>query len=225
MRCSTIGNDCVGNLYTYFLGNRERPIHKWQHYFPVYERHFAPFAGRPCLFFEIGAGAGGSAQMWKRYFGPYAKIVSIDINPACKSFEESQIDVRIGSQDDVAFLSSVIEEFGQPDIVLDDGSHMMNHIISSFNFLYPRLSRQGIYLVEDLHTAYWDEYGGGVRKEGTFIELCKNLIDELNADHARGVVQPTDFTKATTSICFYDSIVVFEKSKFISKESIMTGNE
>jgi hypothetical protein len=44
--------------------------------------------------------------------------------------------------------------------VLDDGSHVMSHINASFTVLYPGLNRNGVYLVEDLHTAYWDEYEG-----------------------------------------------------------------
>jgi cephalosporin hydroxylase len=79
------------------------------------------------------------------------------------------------------FLQSIVDEFGAPDIVLDDGSHMMTHVVASFEFLYPRIAKNGIYMVEDLHTAYWDEYEGGLHKPATFIELCKNLIDELNA--------------------------------------------
>ena len=45
--------------------------------------------------------------------------------------------------------------------VLDDGSHQMHHIVATFNFLYQRLPKNGVYMVEDLHTAYWKEYGGG----------------------------------------------------------------
>jgi len=50
--------------------------------------------------------------------------------------------------------------------------------------------KNGIYMVEDLHTAYWEEYEGGLRKSSTFIELCKNLIDELNADHIVALLRP-----------------------------------
>ena len=103
---------------------------------------------------------------------PHARIIGIDIKPECKQFEEGQISVRIGSQSDVHFLGRIIDEFGCPDIVLDDGSHVMADIVTSFNFLYPRTEKRGIYMVEDLHTAYWEEYGGGLSRDGTFIEKC-----------------------------------------------------
>jgi cephalosporin hydroxylase len=198
-------------------------MHKWKHYFPVYERHFRDFIYKPVTFVEIGCGRGGSLQMWKRYFGPHARIVGIDILPECKQFEEDQIEIRIGAQQDLQFLESLVAEFGPPDIVLDDGSHVMSHVIASFKFLYPRVAKNGVYMVEDLHTAYWEEYEGGLRKPTTFIELSKNLVDELNADHSRGALVPTEFTKTTLSMHFYDSVTVFEKGAHTKKWAPQIG--
>jgi SAM-dependent methyltransferase len=211
------------NLWSDFLTNDQRVIHKWKHYFPIYERHFRPWVYRPVTFIEIGCGEGGSLQMWKRYFGPHARIVGIDIEPESSRFAEDQIDIRIGAQQDLDFLQRLIDEFGAPDIVLDDGSHIMSHVCASFNFLYPKLSSSGIYMVEDLHTAYWPEYEGGHQRQGTFIELCKQLIDQLNADHARGQPAPTEFTHSTLSMHFYDSVVAFERGRHTAKLAPQTG--
>jgi len=213
------------SLWSDFLTNDGRVIYKWKHYFPIYERHFKDFVSKPVTFIEIGCGSGGSLQMWKRYFGPHARIVGIDIKPECKQFEEDQIEVRIGDQSDEGFLNSVIEEFGTPDIVLDDGSHIMNHIVASFRSLYHRMSKSGIYLVEDLHTAYWSDHEGGLHKPSTFIEISKGLIDELNADHTRGALSSTAFTQSTLSMHFYDSVIVFERGTHTKKFALLTGSE
>lgn len=210
-------------LWSDFLTNDKRIIHKWKHYFPIYERHFKDFVYKPVTFIEIGCGLGGSLQMWKRYFGPHARIIGIDIDPECKKFEEDQIEIHIGEQQDSRFLEAVLEQVGTPDIVLDDGSHVMNHILASFQFLYPKLAKNGIYMVEDLHTAYWEEYEGGLRKPSTFIEVCKNLIDELNADHTRGALPPTQFTETTMSMHFYDSVVMFERGTTRKKFGLEIG--
>jgi len=196
---------------------------KWKHYFPVYQRHFGKFVNTDVIFIEIGCGVGGSLQMWKRFFGPRARIIGIDINPACRAFSEDKIEVCIGDQSDPEFLDRIVQEYGPPDGVLDDGSHMMAHIHASFATLYPKVSRNGVYLVEDLHAAYWEEYEGGLGRPGSFIETCKGLIDELNADHARGALDPTPFTHSTMSIHFYDRIVVFEKRRHTVKQSIKIG--
>ena len=212
------------SLYGDFLNNKDRPIHKSLNYFPVYERHFSRYINQPLTMIEIGTGGGGSSQMWRRYFGSFARIVSLDIREECKAFEDAQVSIRIGDQSDTVFLQAVLDEFGPPDIVLDDGSHVMRHVVDTFAYLYPRTARNGVYMVEDMHTAYWDEYGGGLRRPDTFIEICKGLVDELNADHTRGAMPPTAFGKETVSMHFYDSIVCFERGLTPSKASVVTGD-
>lgn len=151
--------------------------------------------------------------MWKKYFGPFAQIIGIDIKEKCKDFEGDQVSIRIGDQSDHKFLAEIVEEFGPPDIVLDDGSHQMEHIASSFEFLYPRLTKNGVYMVEDLCTAYWEEFGGGLGKEASFIEKCKHLVDKLNTEHTRGKLEEDEFSKSTLSMHFYNSMVAFEKGQ------------
>ncbi len=207
------------SLWADFQNNTGRVINKWKHYFPAYEKHFARYVNRPMNFIEIGCGNSGSLHMWKRYFGPHAQIIGLDILPECKTIETDQIAIRIGDQSDLTFLEAVIEEFGTPDIVLDDGSHIQEHIAASFSFLYPRTAPDGVYMVEDLHTAYWNDYGGGLHKDGSFIERCKNMIDELNADWSRGALRPTDFTRTTQSMHFYDGIAAFERGRTLKKNA------
>src|SRR3954465_11547417 len=149
------------SLWLDFLTNDRRLIHKWKHYFPIYERHFQRFVNTDVVFLEIGCGRGGSLQMWKRFLGPHARIVGVDIEERTKSYEEEQIDVRIGDQSDAAFLQSLIDEFGPPDIVLDDGSHLSSHMVASFEYLYPRMSSTGVYMVEDMHANYSGKFEGG----------------------------------------------------------------
>jgi hypothetical protein len=42
------------SLWAEFLTNDRRVIHKWTHYFPIYEHHFARYVNRPMVFLEIG---------------------------------------------------------------------------------------------------------------------------------------------------------------------------
>ena len=213
------------DLWRDFLTNQGKVIHKWEHYFPAYERHFSPWRGRSLTFLEIGVARGGSLAMWRRYFGPLAKIVGIDIDPKCRAREDDGVAVRIGDQADTGFLDTIIEEFGVPDIVLDDGSHQMRHIQASFDHLYPKIPKNGVYMVEDLHTAYWQDFGGGVDEEASFINRAKGMVDKLNADHTRGAVTPDAFTRDTVSISFYDSMVVFEKGQVWRKQAPAIGKK
>lgn len=202
-----------GFLHRYFLGNGHKVLHKWAHYFDIYERHFERFRGKSPTMLEIGVAGGGSLAMWREYFGPGARIVGLDIRPDCKAHEGEQIEVFIGSQDDPAIINEIVERYPKFDIILDDGSHKMEHLSATFDLLYSHVKPNGVYFVEDLHTCYWDEYGGGLRREGSFIERAKGLIDELNAVHSRATVPVTDFTQTTSSMCIYDSVIVFEKQR------------
>jgi hypothetical protein len=214
----------IMSLYSYFLLNTGPGIIKNMHYFPIYERHFEPWVGRPVTVLEIGTGNGGSSRMWKMHFGPYSRIISIDVRPECATFAEDQIFIRIGDQSDDRFLSSLLDEFGPPDIVIDDGSHMMSDVSSSFDFLYPRMAPYGVYLVEDLNTAYWPSHGGGLHASESFVERSKALIDELNARNTAGAQPETLFSRTTTSIHFYDMVIVFERAPYINKELRLIGN-
>lgn len=135
----------------------------------------------PINILEIGVLQGHSLLTWREYY-PNAKVIGIDINPECKNHEDidNNIFVEIGSQDDPDFLKYVIDKFGPFDMILDDGSHMNSHIIFSFLNLIDSLKSEGVYIVEDSCTSYWEEYEGGFRKNGTAIEFFKNMVDDVN---------------------------------------------
>jgi len=45
--------------------------------------------------------------------------------------------------------------------LLDVISHLNEHIITSFQDIYPQLKTERIDAVEDIQTSYWANYGGG----------------------------------------------------------------
>ena len=212
-------------LKVYFDKNPGRLIHKWMHYFEIYEQHLARFRDQDIHMLEIGVFQGGSLQMWKEFFGPKAHIYGVDINPQCKAFEEEQVRIFIGDQADPAFLQSLKEQIPRVDILLDDGGHTMQQQITTFNALFEHIADGGIYLCEDLHTSYWPEFGGGLRREGTFIEFSKRLIDQLHAWHTRDVEahEVDDFTLSAHSMHFYDSVLAIEKRRMTPPESRKSG--
>ena len=200
-------------LEEYFVTNNARLIHKWAHYFEIYHRHFHPFRGRQITLMEFGVYRGGSLQMWKHYFGEQARIVGVDIDPDCKKFEEPQIEIHIGDQANSDFLLQLRQKIGPIDILIDDGGHTMTQQITTFEEMFPTIRLGGIYLVEDLHTSYWSEYGGGLRQPGTFVEFVKGLVDHLHAWHFRDETdrQRTYYMRHIKAMHLYDSVFVFDK--------------
>lgn len=205
-------------LTEYFQKNHDgRLIHKWWHYFDIYHRHFAPFRGRPITVVEFGVFHGGSLQMWRDYFGPQAHIIGVDIDPRCAELTGPGIDVVIGDQADPEFLRSLVAKVGPVDVLIEDGGHTMEQQLTTLREMWPAIRDGGVYLVEDLHTSYWGEYGGGYRRQGTFIEYAKTLVDSLHAWHSRdeGSFTVDDYTRTVTGMHFYDSILVLDKGAVV----------
>lgn len=215
----------MNDLEKYFTENTGRLIHKWKHYFEIYDRHFSRFRDTDVHVVEFGVSQGGSLQMWKQYFGPNSKIFGIDINPHCKKLEEEQIEIFIGNQADRRFLKSLTGKIPKIDILIDDGGHTMKQQINTYEELFSYIDENGVYLCEDLHTSYWPKYSGGYKKRGTFVEYSKNFIDYINAWHSvqTSWLSITEFTKSVHSLHYYDSVLVIEKRPIEKPFDLKTG--
>ena len=212
----------MNDLEQFFFNDDHRLIHKWRHYFEIYDRHFSRLRGRKINILEIGIMHGGSLQMWQNYFNGNAMIYALDINPECRKFESENVKVFIGSQEDKKFLQQLAKELPPLDLLIDDGGHSMKQQITTFQELYDKVKDDGVYLIEDLHTSYMKFYGGGYKKSRSFIEFSKNFIDKLHAWHTKKV--PVDnFTRSTHSLHFYDSILVLEKRKMSAPFDVKSG--
>jgi len=221
----------MNEFLKFFNKNNKKDLHKWLHYFNIYEENFSKFKKKKITILEIGIAKGGSLRMWKNYFSSESTIVGIDINPECKKFEKDNIKTYIGNQTDVNFLSSVIKDIDKPDIIIDDGGHTSNQQIISFNYLFGHLNDKGIYLVEDTHASYHSDFQD--RQDGfTFMDYAKSLADKLNLwyqyydykIYKKEIIEKINmpyFTKNTYKISFYNSMVVFEKRDIETPLSII----
>lgn len=213
------------SLIDFFENHEHRLIHKWMHYFEIYDRHFSRFRGKSISLLEFGVLHGGSLQMWKYYFGGQAKIYGVDIDPRCASLAEENITILLGDQESKESLRGIKNSLPKFDIIIDDGGHTMMQQINTFEEMYEHLNDGGIYLCEDLHTSYWPgHFGGGFRNPGTFIEYSKRLIDQLNAWYSRDAGFSVDeFTRNAFSLHYYDSILVIEKRPMTTPIARMKG--
>ena len=102
----------------------------------------------------------------------------------------------------------------------------MEQQINTFEVLFDRIEANGIYLCEDLHTSYWERWGGGYKKNDTFIEYSKDFIDYLHAWHSAEPkkLDVSDFTRSAYGLHFYDSILVIEKRSIERPSHCATGN-
>ncbi|WP_433259956.1 hypothetical protein ACQPZF_22370 [Actinosynnema sp. CS-041913] len=198
---------------------------KWgaMHQYPQpYERHLAPLRHHRLSVLEIGVGgfldpsrAGASLRMWKRYF-PRALVYGVDILDK-RAADAPRLTTIRADQSDVAKMTEVAERFGPFDVVVDDGSHISDHIITTFRTLFPHVRADGLYIVEDLQACYWPEGFQGsdadLNDPAYTVGFLKTLLDGLHhQDFLRPDArqpQPTD--AHISSVHVYRNLAVIEK--------------
>lgn len=212
------------SLRAIFDGHEGRLVHKVDHYFPIYERHLGRFRGTSPTILEIGVAQGGSIEMWHTYFGRGTTTVGLDLEQRSEILAGSRRHIVIGDQGDPEVLLDVARRFGPFDMILDDGSHRAEHQLTLIDTLWDHLTDDGVLLVEDLHTDYWPEYGGGHLRPDTFIERIKPLLDDINAFNSREEsFVPSRWTETLVGICVYDSVVVLERGRHRPFTTSMAG--
>lgn len=218
----------MNDLFSFYTQHRNtRVMHKWEHYFDVYERFLSPIRRTNPVVLEIGVQLGGSVEMWRDYFGPTTHIFGIGNNPNAKQHEDIATKIFIGDQQDRNFLRSVIQEIGRPDVVIDDGEHRANQQITAFEELYPTLSDKGLYIVEDTHSSLWGGVFNDRPDQQNFLTFslarCAQLMEWtgrrenfqiLGTDQADTLANSvSEFCRCTKAITFFDSMIVYERER------------
>lgn len=150
-------------------------------YLPLYERNMAHLRNRPIKLLEIGVKDGESLRMWKDYLHKDSEVYGMEINPTpLLGFSQDGINLLFGDQTNIDFLADV-RKSGPFDIIIDDGGHTMFQMRTSFEYLFRyAMEPGGLYIIEDLGTAYWHRWSGGIEKKGTMMEYLKERVDGIN---------------------------------------------
>lgn len=139
-------------------------------YSPEYSKILEQKRNQVKYFLEIGVGnkqlmtqivgnqycPGASLRAWRDFF-PHGQIFGLDIDKSVL-FEEDRIKCFYVDQSSTQSLSDVvldIENFtGEKnikfDVILDDGSHIKEHMVLSYASLNKYLKNDGIYIIEDI---------------------------------------------------------------------------
>lgn len=205
---------------------------KWGKHFYTqhYQTHFQTLRHKSLNLLEIGVGGydnplqgAGSLRMWKRYFGN-GNIFAIDIYDKSK-LQESRIKIFQGSQIDHSFLDQVVAQIGELDIIIDDGSHQNEHVLTSFQHLFPKLKNGGIYVVEDAQTSYWPNYKGdskNLNNPNTIMGFFKSLTDGINhKEYMLEDYSPTYYDLHITSVHFYHNLIFIFKGENSESSNIL----
>ena len=199
-------------------------------FIPLYENYFRNIRKKKLTILEIGIGgyedpnAGGeSLLMWSEYFKNssiigadlFVKKLKLPNNVKTFTLDQSKLDQ--------------VEELGKSqgmfDIIIDDGSHISSHIISTFEILWKYLNDQGIYVVEDTQTSYWSKLGGYDKQDPKrATSYFQKLTDGLNyTEFLEQDYTPHEIEKHLSYIHFYHNIIFIGKS-IKEKKSLFVYN-
>ncbi len=205
-------------------------------YTPIYHKLFRHLREEPIRVLEIGIGwpqlsilGGASLRMWRDYF-PFATLVGLDVQPKNLPDLGPRVTVIQGSQTDAALLRRMHDEHGPFDIVIDDGSHVVTDVLTSFETLYPLLQDGALYAIEDTQTAFWPEFGGNAAARDTIMSKMHEIVLSMHAPEARAAKQAPaheQFGDITASVRVHRNMVVFERgaNDYPSNRGMTLGHE
>ena len=170
------------SLMSIHLSKTGKVSDKWESYLTYYDNLLSHLRSREISLLEIGVQNGGSLESWSEYFPSARHLVGCDINEKCRdlSFLDQRINIVIGNSSDPPTRDKIRNICAEFDLVIDDGSHRSVDIINNFLTYFPTLKPNGIYIIEDTHAVYWNQWGGGILNEFSAYNFFKKLVDVLN---------------------------------------------
>jgi hypothetical protein len=158
------------------------------HYERYYDRWFAPFQDYPGLkLVEIGANQGHSLKSWSDYFSNASDILGVAYGESARGVDEkvkglSGVYLYTGDQSKLSTMK-FLQQRGPWNIIIDDGSHVPQHMIYSLYHLWDAVVPGGLYVIEDLETNYWadgtDIYGYLLDKTGIYADANHSAVTKL----------------------------------------------
>lgn len=185
---------------------------KHNNYFEIYDLLFRKFIGSEVVFVEIGILDGGSLFMWRDYFGPKARIIGIDLNPAALKWVSHGFEIFIGDQSEPLFWEQFYTKVGDIDVLLDDGGHMNNQQIMTTISSISRIKNGGLVVIEDTQTSFmkFDSF-----KSYSFINFAKVKINSLYSRFHELNIEKELFNERVHSIEFFSGITVFHINRVL----------
>ncbi|MBU8542728.1 hypothetical protein ACFOEH_03390 [Roseomonas sp. CGMCC 1.13459] len=186
-------------------------------YLGFYESFLAGRRAEPIRILEVGVLNGASLRMWEEYF-PAATVIGADIVPASRRFERGRVRIEILDQSNIEELTQLAVRHGPFDLIIEDGSHMCEHQITSLRTLFPFVRNGGIYIVEDLQTNYGAmlERYRGVASE-TCMEYLKRWVDLRVSDDQTDIASVEDaflrtYGRSAQFLTFYRRACLIKKN-------------
>lgn len=195
---------------------------KYDSYFPAYEALLQKYVDRYVTIVEVGIFNGGSLFMWRKFFGPKARIIGIDLNPDAREWEKHGFEIYIGDQSSDTFWAELFQKIGKVDVVIDDGGHTNRQQIVTSHYAIQNINDGGLLIVEDVHTNYFREFGNPSRY--SFVNFAHRIVDGVNSRAYSLRRTYGQYSSRVYSVSFFESMVAFQIDSRLCKQSVPTSN-
>ena len=141
-----------------------------------YEKYFYKIREDSFKFLEIGTWEGASLASFYFYFKK-AFIYGIDRNFK-NNYSSRRLEFIYCDTTKNSDLKNLKKRFKGKKfkIIIDDGSHLLNDIISNLKFFFKMVDKGGYYVIEDFnHPKYFNYLNDSNDKELFFDQIIKNL--------------------------------------------------
>lgn len=217
--------DDLGALY----GTDKFYVHKFT---KIYDDYFTPMRYNNIKLLEIGVLIGSSLKMWEQYFinGTIygADIFTEEQRNTLKQHEENikyrdllefdsnRTKIYMTNQELVEDLVKLPTEL---DVIIDDGGHTMFQQQLTFKTLFKNLINGGTYVLEDLHTSHYPNYGA--TPTNNTLRLLMDLQNGIISENNDYYIQKNEFENLLNNIEF---VKIYENNPG-SITSIIKKNE
>ena len=125
-------------------------VQKGHNYANHYEKHLSKYKDKNDLkILEIGSLFGAGSASFLNYFNS-ANITCLDINPFNMKYHSKKIRTLFIDTQSKKIINDIANYIKYDfDIIIDDGSHNKKDQILTLNSFFPKLKKNGIYVVED----------------------------------------------------------------------------
>lgn len=145
-----------------------------------YNEKFKSFKNKEIKILEIGVLQGHSLKLWEQYFKK-AEIYGVDIQNIIEHKYEQNVNFFLENAYNINFINKLKNQFGQFDIIIDDGPHTIE---TQLFFLtnYPTLlkEKESIIILEDVYPQAF-EVLKNIHPTFDILDLREKVKNEYNS--------------------------------------------
>lgn len=202
--------DILSELANKYKTDKGTIGYNYHSYTPLYYEKWKNFRFDAKKIFEIGIGGDypqtdtlhASSLKTLRDFFTNAKIYGIDINPDFikKTPDMENIEVFLCDSSNKNEIESIISKIGGDfDMIIDDGGHDTINQQKTLSYMFKYVKNNSLYIIEDLHTSIWGNFGLPPNDEKSCLNILKNYaksgkleshyIDKLDLEYLNDTIK------------------------------------